>query len=145
VSSGPRTDGELSVPFLVDPEHEDLAGHIEKRRFFWLDLQGPTDEQLRKVAFQFGLHALTIDDARTFSQRPKLEEYGNYIFLVAYGVDPGTSSGGPLLRELHMIISGHFVVTIHRARYGRSRSCALVMTSIRCAANSSSSTRSSMR
>ena len=104
----------LSVPFLVDPDHKDLAEHIEKRRFFWLDLQGPTDDQLRRLASQFGLHPLTVDDARTFSQRPKIEEYGNYVFLVAYGVDPGTSSGGPLLRELHMIISGHFVVTIHR-------------------------------
>ncbi len=79
-----------------------------------MDLQGPTDEQLNKVANKFGLHPLTIDDARTFSQRPKIEEYGGYIFLVAYGVDPGTSSGGPLLRELHVIVSGHFVVTIHR-------------------------------
>jgi magnesium transporter len=104
----------LSVPFLVDPEHADLADHLEKRRFFWLDLQGPTDEQLHKLADKFGLHPLTIDDARTFSQRPKLEEYGGYIFVIVYGVDPGTSSGGPLLRELHMIISGHFVVTIHR-------------------------------
>ena len=103
-----------SVPFLVDPEHEDLADHIEKRRFFWLDLQGPTDEQLHKLAAKFGLHPLTVDDARTFNQRPRIEEYGNYLFLIAYGVDPGTSSGGPLLRELHMIISGHFVVTIHR-------------------------------
>jgi magnesium transporter len=114
VSAGPGTDSGLSVPFLVDPEHADLAEHIEKRRFFWLDLQGPTEEQLHRIASKFGLHPLTVEDARTFNQRPKLEEYGSYIFLVAYGVDPGTSSGGPLLRELHMIVSGHFVVTIHR-------------------------------
>jgi Mg2+ and Co2+ transporter CorA len=37
-----------------------------------------------------------VDDARTLNQRPKIEEYGSYIFLIAYGVDPGTSSGGPL-------------------------------------------------
>jgi magnesium transporter len=103
-----------AVPFLVDPEHEDLTEHIEKRRFFWLDLQGPTDEQLHNLAAKFGLHPLTVDDARTFNHRPRIEEYGNYLLLIAYGVDPGTSSGGPLLRELHMIISGHFVVTIHR-------------------------------
>ena len=114
MSSGTGTDRGLSVPFLVDPEHEDLAEHIEKRRFFWLDLQGPTDEQLHRLALKFGLHPLTVEDAKTFSQRPKIEEYGSYIFLIAYGVDPRTSSGGPLLRELHMIISGHFVVTIHR-------------------------------
>jgi magnesium transporter len=34
--------------------------------------------------------------------------------MVAYGVDPGTSSGGPLLREVHLIVSGRYVVTIHR-------------------------------
>jgi len=115
VSSGPgTTESGLWVPFLVDPEHEDVAEHLEKRRFFWLDLQGPTDEQLDRIASKFGLHPLTVEDARTFNQRPKIEEYGGYIFLVAFGVDPGTSSGGPLLRELHMIVSGHFVVTIHR-------------------------------
>jgi len=114
VTSGPGTDSGLSVPFLVDPDHEDVDRHIETRRFFWLDLQGPTDEQLHRIATKFGLHPLTVEDARTFDQRPKIEEYGGYIFLVAFGVDPGTSSGGPLLRELHMIISGHFVVTIHR-------------------------------
>jgi magnesium transporter len=114
VSASPGTDSGLWVPFLVDPDHKDLAQHIEKRRFFWLDLQAPTDEQLHRIASQFGLHPLTIEDARTFNQHPKIEEYGGYIFLVAYGVDPGTSSGGPLLRELHMIVSGHFVVTIHR-------------------------------
>ena len=114
VQPGAPAVGTQAVPFLVDPEHEDLAEHIEKRRFFWLDLQGPTDEQLHNLAAKFGLHPLTVDDARTFNQRPRIEEYGNYLFLIAYGVDPGTSSGGPLLRELHMIISGHFVVTIHR-------------------------------
>jgi magnesium transporter len=103
VSAGPGTDSGQWVPFLVDPDHEDLAQHIEQRRFFWLDLQGPTDEQLQRIASNFGLHRLTVEDARTFNQGPKIEEYGSYIFLVAYGVDPGTSSGGPLLRELHMI------------------------------------------
>ncbi|MGO9495388.1 MAG: magnesium/cobalt transporter CorA [Solirubrobacteraceae bacterium] len=114
MTAGPGADDGLSVPFLVDPDHEDLAEHIEHRRFFWLDLQGPTDEQLHRIASKFGLHPLTVEDARTFNQGPKIEEYGSYIFLVAYGVDPGTSSGGPLLRELHMILSGDFVVTIHR-------------------------------
>ncbi len=106
--------GGLSVPFLVDPDHHDIAGHIEHRRFFWLDLQGPTDEQLHRLAQRFGLHQLTFDDAREFGQRPKFEEYEGYVFMVAYGVDPGTSSGGPLLREVHVIISGDYVITIHR-------------------------------
>jgi len=62
----------------------------------------------------FGLHPLTVEDARTFHQRPKFEEYAGYVFLVAYGVDPGTRSGQPLLREIHIIVSGEYVITIHR-------------------------------
>lgn len=114
MSSTPPQADDLSVPFLVNPEHEDVVEHVAQQRFFWLDLQGPTEEQLQRLAELFGLHPLTVDDARTFSQRPKLEEYRNYVFMVAYGVDPGTSSGGPLLREVHLIISGDYVVTIHR-------------------------------
>jgi Mg2+ and Co2+ transporter CorA len=94
----------LSVPFLVNPEHKDILEHVEKQRFFWLDLIGPSGEQLHQLAETFGLHPLTVEDARTFSQRPKLEEYTGYVFLVAYGVDPGTSSGQPLLREVHIIV-----------------------------------------
>jgi len=75
------------------------------------------------LARNIGLHPLTIDDARAFSQRPKFDEYEGYVFLVVYGVDPATNSGGPLLREVHLIISGDFIVTIHR-RNGSSRSSA---------------------
>ncbi len=114
MSPTPRQAGGLSVPFLVDPDHHDLVRHFEQRRFFWLDLQGPTDEQLHRLAHRFGLHPLTFEDAKEFGQRPKFEEYAGYVFMVAYGVDPGTSSGGPLLREVHLIISGNYVITIHR-------------------------------
>ena len=104
----------LAVPFLSDPEHEDIAQHVAAQRFFWLDLQAPTERQLEKLARLFDLHPLTVEDARKFGERPKLEEYENYVFMVAYGVDAGTSSGGPLLREVHLIVSGRYVVTIHR-------------------------------
>ena len=102
------------MPFLIDPDHHDLVRHIEQRRFFWLDLEGPKEEQLQRLAHRFGLHPLTFEDAKEFGQRPKFEEYYGYVFMVVYGVDPGTSSGGSLLREVHMIISGDYVITIHR-------------------------------
>ena len=55
-----------------------------------------------------------MEDAKTFDQRPKFDEYEGYVFLVVYGVDPATASGGPLLREIHLVISGDFIITIHR-------------------------------
>jgi magnesium transporter len=79
----------------------------------WIDLEGPNDEDLARLGKLMTLHPLTIEDARTFQQRPKIEEYQGYMFLVVFGVDEGTASGGPLLREVHIIISGDNVVTIH--------------------------------
>ena len=102
------------VPCFTDSESAELHDHLSAGRFFWLDLEGPTEQELERLGKKFALHPLTIDDARTFSQRPKFEEYGSYVFVVVYGVDPGTSPGGPLLREMHVIISGNYVITIHR-------------------------------
>ena len=59
------------------------------------------------------LHPLTIDDAQKFDQRPTIEEYPGYVFMVVYGIDE-ILPDGPDLCEVHVIISGRWVVTIHR-------------------------------
>jgi magnesium transporter len=100
---------------LHNAEPQEVEQHLEQGRFFWLDLEDPPEEKLRRLAEKIRLHPLTVDDARTFEQRPKLDEYDGYVFLVAYGVDPAAVSGEPLLREVHLIISGDFIITIHHA------------------------------
>jgi magnesium transporter len=107
----------VKVACLVDLEQDKIAEYLRGHEFFWLDLEDPSEAQIQHLARLFGLHPLTVGDARTFEQRPKLEEYEGYVFLVAYGVDPGTRSGDPLLREFHLIISGDYVVTIHHGRF----------------------------
>jgi magnesium transporter len=108
----------VRVPCLHNPPEDQLAAQLEKQGFTWIDLDGPSEEDLAKLAKLIKLHPLTLEDARTFRQRPKIEEYEGYMFMVVFGVDPGTESGGPLLREVHLIISGDYVVTIHRRPFG---------------------------
>jgi magnesium transporter len=109
------TGGEsLRVPCLHNPQDREVAAHLGQSRYVWLDYEDPSDEEVRKLAELVKLHPLTVEDARMFKQRPKMEEYEGYLFMVVFGVDPGTESGGPLLREVHMIISGDYVITIHR-------------------------------
>jgi magnesium transporter len=116
VSTGePAATGDgLRVPCLVNPSRHEIAVHLEKQTYFWADYAWPSDKDLDELATLVNLHPLTVQDARTFRQRPKMEEYEGYLFMVVVGVDPGTESGGPLLREVHMIISGDYVITIHR-------------------------------
>ena len=104
----------LRVPCLRNPEPEEIVEHLDGRRFVWVDYEGPSNEDLTELAKLIKLHPLTVEDAHTFRQRPKIEEYEGYIFMVVFGVDAGTESGGPLLREVHIVISGDYVVTIHR-------------------------------
>ena len=103
----------LRVPCLHNPKHEDVVAHLKDRRFVWIDYEGPSDADLSELSALIKLHPLTLEDAHTFRQRPKIEEYEGYMFMVVFGVDSDTESGGPLLREVHLIISGDYVVTIH--------------------------------
>lgn len=109
-----RRAKEFAVSCLVDLDRDQIAKHVQRGEFFWLDLENPSDQKLRELAEQLHLHPLTVQDARMFNQRPKLEDYGEYVFLVAFGVSPRASAERLMLREVHAIISGDYVITIHR-------------------------------
>ncbi|MBB4853265.1 Mg2+ and Co2+ transporter CorA [Mycobacteroides chelonae] len=55
-----------------------------------IGLYRPNDDQLHAAAEEFGLHPLAVEDAIDAHQRPKLERYGNTLFVVlraAYGMN----------------------------------------------------------
>ncbi|HEX4106765.1 MAG TPA: magnesium/cobalt transporter CorA [Solirubrobacteraceae bacterium] len=116
-SSGHGQPNGLQVPCLTDPDHDHVGEHLRDDRFFWLDVEDPTEGQIDRLGTRFHLHPLTVEDLRTFHQRPKLEEYDGYFSLVVYGVDPTSPSGESLLREVHVIISGRFIVTLHHGPF----------------------------
>ncbi|ANB10636.1 magnesium transporter CorA [Streptomyces ambofaciens] len=54
----------------------------EAGRFVWIGLYEPTAEQIQQIADAFDLHPLAVEDAVHAHQRPKLERYGDVLFLV---------------------------------------------------------------
>lgn len=94
------------------------AGRIEALRaadhFFWLDLRDPDPASLEAAGRLLGLHPLALEDTREWRQRPKVEPYGDHVFLVFYTV--ATAAGGPATRsmEVHLYVSGGFIVTARR-------------------------------
>lgn len=86
-----------------------LPGH---RR--WIDLCEQDDAQLALLAERFGFHPLTIEDCAHFDQRPKLESYGDYLFVVLHGFR--TISDGPPITdpfELHIFLGRDYLITVH--------------------------------
>lgn len=94
----------------------DMLQHKDK--FVWVGLHEPDEELLKRVQEEFDLHDLAVEDAHNAHQRPKLESYGNTIFLVLrtaqmnkeHHIDFG---------ETHFFLGDNFIVNI---RHGSSLS-----------------------
>lgn len=99
---------------LVNPKLAEVRHHLDAEDFVWIDFEDPGDDEISRLGELLGLHQLTVEDAQTFNQRPRFEEFPGYAFMVLAGVDPGVRSGSPLLREIHLIVSGTYIVTLHK-------------------------------
>src|SRR5687768_7663022 len=76
VYAGGRKIAKIAIEEAGEWAHR--PGHV-----VWIGLHEPDDEILRRVQNQFGLHDLAIEDAHNAHQRPKLEQYGDTLFVVA--------------------------------------------------------------
>ena len=105
----------MQVLERVDPEH--LAALRARDEFFWLDLTHPTADELAPLGELLGLHPIAIEDSLEFGQRPKLDAYGDHVLFVFYTVRRGKGSGEGLFEpvEVHIYISGSFVITVRRS------------------------------
>ena len=91
-------------------------GHV-----VWIGLHEPQQELLRQVQVQFGLHGLAIEDAGNAHQRPKLEQYGDALFIVARTAQ--LIEGRIAFGETHLFVGRGYVVSV---RHGPSTSYAAV-------------------
>ena len=57
--------------------------------FVWVALHDPGAAELAQMQDEFGLHELAVEDAHKGHQRPKMEEYGNTLFVVMHLLDSG--------------------------------------------------------
>jgi magnesium transporter len=63
-----------------------VSDYLEEREVLvWLDLEDPSDDELALIEQEFSIHPLAIEDARHRNQRPKMERYESFNFLVLYG------------------------------------------------------------
>ncbi|MGV7122780.1 magnesium and cobalt transport protein CorA [Sphingopyxis sp. 550A] len=84
--------------------------------FFWLGLFEPTPDELGGIAKRFGLHPLAVEDALKAKQLPKVEVYGDQLFVIAATatLDGDTIQSG----ETAIFLGRHFAVTV---RHGSAR------------------------
>src|SRR6476661_328631 len=95
-----------------------VAGDISELRgietnVIWADVSDPTSHDFEELAEEFGFHHLSIEDCRNEHQRPKVEEYTGYYFLVLYEAQLAGPNDLLELRELNIFLGKNFLVTVH--------------------------------
>ncbi len=78
------------------------AGEWSKRpeHVVWIGLLEPSPDLLRRVQAQLGLHYLAIEDAGKAHQHPKIEQYGEALFIVARTAQLSSMGASLLVRRI---------------------------------------------
>jgi magnesium transporter len=101
---------------LGDVDLDDISEILRfPGQFVWIGLREPDEPLLRKIQEEFTLHDLAVEDALRAHQRPKLEEYGDSLFVV---LRTAALSGAEIeFGETHVFVGPRYVVSI---RHGAS-------------------------
>jgi magnesium transporter len=109
---------------VADVEVKDIGEVLKQTdRFIWIGLHEPKEDLLRQVQQEFGLHDLAIEDAHRAHQRPKIEQYGESLFVVLRTAQMNREQGRTDFGETHIFVGARYVVSV---RHGSSLSYAEV-------------------
>jgi magnesium transporter len=89
----------------------------DKDKFVWVGMHEPDEELLHQVQREFHLHDLAIEDAHSAHQRPKLESYGDTLFIVLRTAQINPANHHIDFGETHFFLHHNFLVTV---RHGSS-------------------------
>ena len=94
---------------LTDLPVEEISDYLERKDgFVWVALRDTTDAELEKMQEEFGLHDLAIEDAKHGHQRPKIEEYGDTLFVAMHLIDATEMVVG----EVNVFVGRNFILSI---------------------------------
>jgi magnesium transporter len=80
----------------------------------WLDVEDPTDDELTMIGEEFSLHPLSVEDTRHRGQRPRVEFFDKYFFIVLHGL--GLDEKDELQdSEIHAFAGHRYLLTLRYA------------------------------
>ena len=93
-----------------------LSAAGEKKGLLWVDLEAPSEFESDSLVEIFNFHPLAVEDCMTDQSQPKLDDYGEYLFMVVHAITLCEKGQKRELRtaELDIFVSENFVVTVHK-------------------------------
>jgi magnesium transporter len=102
---GRRRPGDLPIVDAYEASSREDA-------FVWIGLLEPTEEEFDSVRREFSLHELAVEDAITAHQRPKLEVYGDSLFVVLKTARYVQSEQAVEFGEILIFVGAGFIITV---------------------------------
>lgn len=119
VNCAAYANGKRVADVELNKIHEVLK---DTSQFVWIGLNEPSEQVLQRVQEEFSLHDLAIEDAHMAHQRPKIELYGDIVFIVLRTAQMGKERHIEF-GETHFFVGKNFIVSI---RHGSAVSYAEV-------------------
>ncbi len=107
--AGERVGSPTTIPAAAQMLHD------KPDAMAWIGLFRPPPAQLTAIAETFGLHELALEDAIVAHQRPKLERYGDTLFLVLRAAQYLDEIEEVEFGEIHIFVGANFVITVRHS------------------------------
>jgi magnesium transporter len=96
----------------TDDAHVARSFNVCTAEGLWLDIEAPDDDDYRLLEETFKFHPLTIEDIRHQNQRPKVDDYPDYNFVVIFAAE--WRDGAVASLEHHLYVGASYLITVHQ-------------------------------
>jgi magnesium transporter len=98
---------------LADIDKREINNYLARPDcFVWVALKDATDAELEEMREEFGLHELAVEDARHGHQRPKIEEYGDSLFVVMNTIE--MAGDDFRIGEIDIFVGRNYVLSVRQ-------------------------------
>jgi magnesium transporter len=105
-----------SMPVVSDSP--DLLAPPPSGRARWIDVKEQGEAEMKLLGERFRFHPLTLEDCLHFDQRPKVEEYDDYLFIVLHTFACPADTCDAEAEEVHVFLGSNYLVTVHTSDIG---------------------------
>ena len=108
---GPGTVDDAAA-VQADVEAEAISKLLDRDDVtIWVDMTGPAGNEIVVMQETFGFHPMAVKQTYDEKQRPKIEDYGDHLFMILNPVTPGEQRLA--FRELDVFVGPNYLVTAH--------------------------------
>jgi len=100
----------------ISPVDKDKSLNVDSQncgKLTWLYIEKPTSKEVEYLANEFHFHPLDLDDILSRVQRPKIDEYGSYLFIVLHFPVFNKESRVTTSSEVDIFVGENYVITVH--------------------------------